>query len=138
MSALEQHEFIVREPGSGTRAAMDRFFREFRIAPPRVMELTSNETIKQAVMANMGLGFLSLHTARLEIEGRVLVVLDVVGLPLIRRWYVVHWGANPLSGAAESLRRFIVDWGRGMSERQCDSLKRAPAMVVAAAGVPAS
>ena len=138
VSALEQHEFIVREPGSGTRAAMDRFFREFRIAPPRVMELTSNETIKQAVMANMGLGFLSLHTARLEIEGRVLVVLDVVGLPLIRRWYVVHWGANPLSGAAESLRRFIVDWGRGMSERQCDSLKREPAMVVAAAGVPAS
>ena len=141
VAALAGHEFVVREPGSGTRAAMDRFFRESQIAPPRVMELTSNETIKQAVIANMGLGFLSLHTAKLEIQGRVLVVLDVIGLPMMRRWYVVHWGTEPITGAAESLRRFIVDWGRGMGERPFDTLNResrGPSPAGIAAKLPAA
>jgi DNA-binding transcriptional LysR family regulator len=119
--ALAQHAFVVREPGSGTRAAMDRFFRESQIAPPRVMELSSNETIKQAVIANMGLAFLSLHTVGLELQGRVLVVLDVVGLPIIRRWHVVQWGSDPLTEAAESLRQFIIEWGGGLIARQFEA-----------------
>jgi DNA-binding transcriptional LysR family regulator len=125
-AALADHEFIVREPGSGTRAAMERFFRDARIAPPRVMEMTSNETIKQAVIANMGIAFLSLHTVGLELKERLLVVLDVVGLPLLRRWHVVNMGAEPLSDAAESLRSFIVEQGGALIARQFGSVGGAP------------
>jgi DNA-binding transcriptional LysR family regulator len=110
-SALAEEEFIVREPGSGTRAAMEHFFREQHIAPPHVMEMASNETIKQAVIANMGLAFLSLHTAGLELATGQLVVLDVVGLPLLRRWHIVNLRGKPLSPAAEALRYFVLEQG---------------------------
>ena len=65
VSALRGCAFIVREHGSGTRAAMETFFAEHRFEPRITMEMSSNETIKQAVMAGMGLSFLSLHTVGL-------------------------------------------------------------------------
>ena len=71
-AALADCKFIVRETGSGTRAAMDRFFHEAHIAPRYHMEIGSNESIKQAVIANMGLSFLSLQTARLELRDSLL------------------------------------------------------------------
>jgi DNA-binding transcriptional LysR family regulator len=117
-SALGAEEFIVREPGSGTRAAMEQFFREHHLAPPQVMEMTSNETIKQAVIANMGLAFLSLHTAGLEIAAGHLVVLDVVGLPLLRRWHIVNVRGKPLSPAAEALRDFVLQQGEALIAAQ--------------------
>jgi len=117
-SALGAEEFIVREPGSGTRAAMEQFFREHHLAPPQVMEMTSNETIKQAVIANMGLAFLSLHTAGLEIATGQLAVLDVVGLPLLRRWHIVNIRGKPLSPAAEALRHFVLEQGEGLIAAQ--------------------
>jgi DNA-binding transcriptional LysR family regulator len=113
-SALAGEEFIVREPGSGTRAAMEHFFREHRLAPPQVMEMASNETIKQAVIANMGLAFLSLHTAGLEISTGQLRVLDIVGLPLVRRWHIVNVSGKPLSPAAEALRYFVLEQGEAL------------------------
>jgi len=124
-AALAECDFVVREPGSGTRAAMDRFFHDAHIAPPRVMELSSNESIKQAVMGNMGLAFLSLHTAGLELQGKMLVVLDVVGLPLMRQWHVVSLGSGPMSDAAASLRRYIVEEGGVFIERQFNGLNLA-------------
>jgi DNA-binding transcriptional LysR family regulator len=113
-STLADQEFIVREPGSGTRAAMEHFFREQRIAPPQVMEMASNETIKQAVIANMGLAFLSLHTCGLELDTRQLVVLDVVGLPILRRWHIVNVRGKPLAPAAEALRYFVMEQAEGL------------------------
>jgi len=65
---LRQQAFIVREPGSGTRSAMESFFTQARLQPRYSMELQSNDAIKQAVMANLGLGFLSLHTIALELQ----------------------------------------------------------------------
>jgi LysR family transcriptional regulator, low CO2-responsive transcriptional regulator len=82
------------------------------------MEMSSNETIKQAVIANMGLAFLSLHTAALEIETGQLCVLDVVGLPLVRRWHIVHVQSKPLSPAAEALRYFVLEQGEALIARQ--------------------
>jgi DNA-binding transcriptional LysR family regulator len=123
---LSGEEFIVREPGSGTRAAMEQFFRDHRIAPPRVMETTSNETIKQAVIANMGLAFLSLHTTGLEVQSRLMVVLDVVGLPMIRRWHIVHLQGKPLSPAAEALRYFVLSHGAELIETQFGSGAQRP------------
>jgi DNA-binding transcriptional LysR family regulator len=121
-AALARRSFIVRESGSGTRAAMEQFFREANIAPPRVMELASNETIKQVVIANMGLAFLSYHTAAAELQGGSLVALDVVGLPLMRRWNVVSLATEPLSEAADSLRRFIIEMGARVIAQQFEAV----------------
>jgi len=124
VASLADRDFIVREPGSGTRAAMDRYFQEGRISPPHVIELTSNESIKQAVIGNMGLAFLSLHTAGLELQAGALVALDVVGLPVMRCWNVVRLQASPLSDASESLRRYIVEFGGEFIARQFGGLDR--------------
>jgi DNA-binding transcriptional LysR family regulator len=120
VATLRDHEFVVREPGSGTRAAMERFFREARVAPLRLMEMGGNETIKQAVIANMGLAFVSLHTAGLELQRRLLVILDVVGLPLVRHWYIVNMKTEPLSGTSELLRRFILEKGGSLINEHFD------------------
>jgi len=116
--ALDAEPFIVREPGSGTRAAMEQFFRDSRIVAAPIMEMTSNETIKQAVIANMGLAFVSLHTVALELSVQQLVVLDVVGLPLMRRWYIVNVQRKPLTPAAESFRYFVLDQGERLLAEQ--------------------
>lgn len=108
---LELEPFIVRENGSGTRAAMESFFRDQHISPPLIMEMSSNETIKQAVIANMGLTLLSLHTLGLEYTAGQLVVLDVSGLPLMRAWHVVNLGQMRLSPAAEAFRDFVLERG---------------------------
>ena len=115
---LGSHAFVVREKGSGTRAAMERFFREEQIEPPSVMEMTSNESIKQAVIARMGLAFLSLHCAGRELRESSLIKLDVVGLPLIRRWFVVGVCAAPLHEAAQSVHRYILDHGQAAISEQ--------------------
>ena len=132
-SALAVHDFIVREPGSGTRAAMEQYFRDVGIDPPKVMEMTGNEAIKQAVMARMGLAFLSLHTAGMELQDEALVSVDVVGLPLLRRWHVVDLATTRPNDAAQMLRSFILDNGEAAIARQFDRVPLTPAMPVGAA-----
>ena len=111
VSSLANYPFIVRERGSGTRTAMESFFAEHRCEPRITMEMSSNETIKQAVMAGMGLSFLSLHTIGLEVRSGLLHVLDIDGTPLMRMWNVVHLQAKLLSPAAEAFRYFIIERG---------------------------
>ncbi|WP_428383149.1 LysR substrate-binding domain-containing protein [Nevskia ramosa] len=111
---LDRELFIVREIGSGTRGAMEVFFREQHIAPVAIMEMRSNETIKQAVIANMGLTILSQHTLVLELQAGQLKLLDVVGMPLKRAWHVVSLGAMSLSPAAEAFRYFVLERGEAM------------------------
>jgi LysR family transcriptional regulator, low CO2-responsive transcriptional regulator len=111
VNALEGYAFIVREQGSGTRAAMGSFFAEHRFEPRITMEMSSNETIKQAVMAGMGLSFLSLHTIGLEVRSCLLHILDVEGTPVMRMWNVVHMQSKLLSPAAEAFRYFIIERG---------------------------
>lgn len=110
---LVRYPIIAREAGSGTRAAMERYFAEHRVQPTIAMELESSETIKQAVIAGMGLAFLSLHTIRLEVEHGLLAVLDLVGTPVVRTWNVVHVGSRTLSPAAEAFRYFLIEKGEG-------------------------
>ena len=102
---------IVREAASGTRALMDRFFRHHRIEPSIAMEMPSNETIKQAVMAGMGLSFLSLHTIGLELRCRLIELVHVEHTPIMRTWNVVHLQSRVLSPAAEALRYFMLEHG---------------------------
>jgi DNA-binding transcriptional LysR family regulator len=109
--ALAPYPFIVREQGSGTRNAMERFFEEHRFEPRITMEMGSNEAIKQAVMAGMGVSFLSLHTIGLEVHSRLLALLDIAGTPVMRTWNVVHLGEKVLSPAAEAFRYYLIEQG---------------------------
>jgi DNA-binding transcriptional LysR family regulator len=108
---LRQQSFIVREQGSGTRNAMESFFSQARFQPRFSMELHSNDAIKQAVKANLGLSFLSLHTIDLELQAKQLSILDVRGSPVVRAWHVVHALSKLLSPAAEAFRYFVLEHG---------------------------
>jgi LysR family transcriptional regulator, low CO2-responsive transcriptional regulator len=118
VAALAPYQFIAREHGSGTRTAMEAFFAEHRFAPHIAMEMSSNETIKQAVIAGLGLSFLSLHTVGLELRNDLLKVLDIAGTPLMRMWNVVHLGNKVLSPAAEAFRYFVIEEGAAFLRAQ--------------------
>jgi len=110
-SALASEPFIVREPSSGTRSALQEYLDEHRLQPSFIMEMPSNEAIKQAVMAGMGVSLLSLHTIGLEWRSGLIAAPAVEGLPLIRRWNVVNTASKQLSPAAEAFRYFILERG---------------------------
>ena len=114
---LARERFLVREPGSGTRASMERYFQAQRIDPVVAMEMRSNESIKQAVIAGMGLAFISLHTTALEVATGLLKVLEVPGLPLVRRWQLVHLRSKLLSPPAEALRYYVLAEGEALLAR---------------------
>jgi len=115
---LNHYEFLIREQGSGTRAAMESYFSLHHLHPPVAMEMTSNETIKQAVMAGMGISFLSLHTIGTELKAGLIAVPEIEGLPLLKRWYVVNTLAKTLSPAAEAFRYFILEEGERFLARE--------------------
>jgi LysR family transcriptional regulator, low CO2-responsive transcriptional regulator len=109
--ALMTEGFIVREPGSGTRAALDEYMAAYQMRPQVVMQMSSNEAIKQAVMARMGVALLSLHTIGLELDHHLIAAPETEGLPVMRRWHVVNTQAKTLSPAAEAFRYFILENG---------------------------
>jgi LysR family transcriptional regulator, low CO2-responsive transcriptional regulator len=111
VSALAPYGFVVREHGSGTRSAMLRFFQEHGVEPRIAMEIASNETIKQAVIAGMGLSFLSVHTIALELRTGLLRWIEVEGTPVMRSWNVVRMQAKTLSPAAEAFRYYLLEHG---------------------------
>jgi DNA-binding transcriptional LysR family regulator len=111
VAALANYPLIVREAASGTRALMDRFFADHRVEPRIAMEMPSNETIKQAVMAGMGMSFLSLHTLGLELKAGELELVHAEDTPVIRMWNVVNLQSRVLSPAAEAFRYFILEHG---------------------------
>jgi len=110
-SALGEHRFVVREQGSGTRAAMERLFAEHHTPMDVVMEMPSNETIKQAVMAGMGLSFLSMRTVRHELASGHLALVDIEGMPMMGNWYITHLRHKKLSPAATSFKAFLIEQG---------------------------
>ena len=126
-AALANYEFLIREPGSGTRAAMEKFFADHRLEPRVAMEMTSNETIKQAVMAGMGISFLSLHTIGIELRAGLIAVADVEDLPVLRRWYIVNTLAKTLSPAAEAFRYFMLEEAeRFLAQEYGDAMNAKP------------
>ncbi len=109
LKTLQKETFVVRESGSGTRIAMQRFFAEHDVHLSTGMEMTSNEAIKQAVEAGLGLGIVSIHTLALELEARWLVVLDVREFPILRHWYVVQRRGKRLSPVAQAFKDFVIN-----------------------------
>lgn len=115
--AISPHELtsetvLMREVGSGTRLIAEHFMASHHIKPRIGMEVGSNETIKQAVMADLGIAFISAHTIAAEIEDGRLIVLDIVGLPEIRQWFVVRLAAKRLMPATHALHHFLVSEGQ--------------------------
>jgi LysR family transcriptional regulator, low CO2-responsive transcriptional regulator len=115
LSRLANEVFVMREPGSGTRIAMERFFAEHGISPRHGMQMTRNEAIKQSVRAGLGLSVVSLHTIELELETRRLVLLDVEGFPIDRQWYLVYRRGKRLSPPARAFRDFVVAEARSLA-----------------------
>ncbi len=111
LGRLAGETFIVREPGSGTRGLLERLFASHGLALNVSMEMASNESIKQAVLAGMGVSLLSLHTVGLELETGRLVTLDVEGLPVIRQWHIAHLAQKRLSPVALACKRFLLEEG---------------------------
>lgn len=112
-SNLSGENFLIREPGSGTRLLTERILSEIGAAPRTGMEISSNETIKQAVMAGLGISMLSYHTVSHEVEDKRLAILRVEGTPVIRKWYVVRNSKKNLPPSAKELWKFIVKEGKG-------------------------
>jgi len=108
VDALAAESFLVREAGSGTRGAMERFFAARGLEIRSSMEMSSNEAIKQAVQAGLGLGILSLQTLEMERALKRLAVLDVEGFPIMRHWYIVHRADKRLSPAAQAFKEFVL------------------------------
>jgi LysR family transcriptional regulator, low CO2-responsive transcriptional regulator len=102
---------LVREVGSGTRLLAERLLSDLRATPKLGMEISSNETIKQAVMAGLGISLLSYHTIAHEVEEGRLVILKVEGTPVIRKWYIVRNKRKNLLPSGQALWDFIVAEG---------------------------
>jgi DNA-binding transcriptional LysR family regulator len=109
LKQIEKEIFLTREPGSGTRGAMMRFFREHKLKLKTGMEMGSLEGIKQSVQAGLGLGIVPLGAIETELLLERLVVLKVRGMPIRRHWHVVMPRGKRLSAAAEAFRALLVD-----------------------------
>jgi LysR family transcriptional regulator, low CO2-responsive transcriptional regulator len=110
--AIAGETILMREVGSGTRLVAENFLAKHGIKPHIGMEISSNETIKQAVMAGLGIAFISAHTIAAEIGHGRLIALDIIGLPEMREWFVVRLAAKRMMPAARALRDFLVAEGR--------------------------
>lgn len=117
MAQLAEEPFIVRERGSDTWNSMKEGLSGRLDHPKIAMEIKSTETIKQAVIAGMGIAFLSAHTISLELQVGNLVVLDVEGFPVMLNWYVVHRKNKRLPPVADAFKRFLIEEGAALLER---------------------
>ena len=107
LAEVSREQFVVRESGSGTRNAIERFLQAHGLSLAGTLEMSSNEAIKHAVEAGLGLGIVSRHTIELELAAGRLVVLDVEGFPILRHWHIVTRRGKRLSPIARAFRDFL-------------------------------
>lgn len=117
LKELEQEVFLLREPGSGTRSAMERFFAAHDISIHASMEVSSDEAIKQSVQAGLGLGVMSQDAVQMELTLNRLRILDVSEFPIQRYWFVVHRKGKRLSAIAQAFKGFLLDEATQMFDR---------------------
>lgn len=114
ISAIEGQPFVVREKGSDTWHSMEEGFGEHLANLNIAMEIRSTETIKQAVIAGMGISFLSAHTISQELQAGSMVVLNVQGFPLMLNWFVVHRKNKRLPPVAQAFKNFLLRDGAAL------------------------
>jgi len=124
LKEIAQYEFVVREQGSGTRAAIERFFKDREQEFNSTLEMGSNEAIKHAVTAGLGLGLVSLHSIKLELEANKLIILDVNQLPIRRHWHIVKRKGKRLLPAAKQFQDFMIKESRAYEESYQPFLKK--------------
>ena len=122
LARLAEEPFLLRERGSGTRMATERFLKEHGVKLNVRMELGSNEAIKQAVAGGLGLSLLSLHALMGELTRKEVALLNVEALPIRRSWYIVHRTGKELSIVARAFFDYLEAEGvrlqRDLSEAQ--------------------
>lgn len=107
---LLNETFIAREQGSGTRILMTRYLDRIGNGTPyQTIEMGSNETIKQAVMAGLGVAMISAHTVTEELRTGRLAILKRDDLPIIRQWFLLHREDMELTPVIETVRAYISD-----------------------------
>ncbi|WP_295385192.1 LysR family transcriptional regulator [uncultured Thiodictyon sp.] len=109
LARLAQEPFLLRELGSGTRAAIERTFAEHGLKLKVRMELGSNEAIKQAIVGGLGVSVLSRHTLGLDPPLGQFAILDVEGFPIVRHWFVVYPSGKRLSVVASTFLDYLKD-----------------------------
>jgi DNA-binding transcriptional LysR family regulator len=118
MAVLAESRLLVREPGSGTRATVERLFKEAGLRLRIGSELSGNEAIKQMCAAGFGPAYLSLHTCMLEIKAGLLAVLPLPNNPFLREWFVVRLFANKVPHLALAFERFLCHKGQSEVSKQ--------------------
>ncbi|MCK5167596.1 MAG: LysR family transcriptional regulator [Rhodospirillaceae bacterium] len=114
---LSSETFIVREKGSGTRSAMERFFKQHKMDLKTGMEVSSDEAIKQSVQAGLGLSIMSRDATQMELQLGRLCIPDVLHFPIVRHWYVVHRKGKRLSPVATAFRDFLLNEAVGILKK---------------------
>ncbi|NOX09915.1 MAG: LysR family transcriptional regulator [Gammaproteobacteria bacterium] len=109
LSRFAEERFVVRETGSGTLGAIERFFSQHDVPFQTGIQMSNNEGIKQAVEAGLGLGIASIHTLELELKTGHLALLDVEDFPIERHWYLVERKGKRLSVVAQAFKDFVLE-----------------------------
>ncbi|MDQ6982376.1 MAG: LysR family transcriptional regulator [Mariprofundus sp.] len=109
LTEVANENFIVREPDSGTRMATERYFAEHHLSLKPRMEMNRAEAIKQAVMAELGLGIVSLHTIEMELTLKRLVILNVEDFPIMRQWHIVHRNGKRFAAIPNAFKAFVQE-----------------------------
>jgi DNA-binding transcriptional LysR family regulator len=107
LAVIANEPFIMREPGSGTRLVAYEAFEQHRLAPKVRIELSTNEAVKQAILAGLGVSVLSRYTLGLDTEQRQLAILDVVGFPIERWWQFTYPVGKQISPVARAFLNFV-------------------------------
>ena len=110
LARLAEEPWLLREPGSGTRKAVERLFADQGMQLTARMELGSNEAIKQAVLAGLGISVVSRHTLTLHAPDQF-AILDAIGFPILRQWYAVYPAGRQRSVVARTFLDFLLSDG---------------------------
>jgi DNA-binding transcriptional LysR family regulator len=109
LNTLFQQDFILREPSSGTRQAIERFLNTHGRTLHSSIEMNSNDAITQSVAEGLGLGIVSVHTVTNELKQGRLKLIDATGFPLHRSWYMVQRKGKRLSPLSERFKSYIIE-----------------------------
>jgi DNA-binding transcriptional LysR family regulator len=108
LAELAGERFILREKGSGTRMAIDQFFKAAKFRPDLRLELGSNEAIKESVAGGLGISVLSSHALHGHAREHGVCILNVQGFPIQSQWHVVHPKGKKLSPIAAVFKSHLL------------------------------
>ena len=104
---LEQYPLIYREQGSATRSEMEKFIKAQGVVSKKKIELTSNEAVKQALVAGLGCSIMPLIGLKNELKNGDLEIIQMKGLPIVTHWNLIWLSAKKLSPVAQAFSEFI-------------------------------